>query len=822
MLPGLRDANAVLEAIRKTGVDLDKRNDPLGSGKSDDTKTMAFIQKSLKSTPIPTCYENPLTYMMLMQYVKQIEAARRTLKLPLPTRVDFATFPTTEVDAYTLPADEGRNSVIAVNSQLFMFDYQMTKVTLPTIDISKDEQSGYIKVDHSPALAAERIKSNPDTPTNFTMAVLEFLGLTDSSTQPLAKSYDPLVIELTQGMEMFAVAHEYGHVIKGHSSQRRGLRLGVYKGDGIASQEIAVLDRSWEQEFQADEVGAELLVEALLPKRPSNQSEELKAVYTLRGALFFFTCLSIIDEAKVLRESGKPVPPLTISDRDFLRRYAAGTAAQSEIEEFGALLKGSHPPAWLRSERVDAIITAALANRSIPPSSMAYASIAEGVEANANIIWDAVKPRFPLILAATAMMADGHPTPEAVDKLVALASPATAAPNGPCVIDYKSWPTSFRCNPALGKATSALIEGSAKDTAILQYYKQAVDADWILLSGVQADWAKAELARDKSTDREFALAILALSGNADFLVEISQIDASKWTTHERSALARCKKFLSGYGRETTFSRLVDTPAARYTAADFLSYPKGLEVEAATAASAPRVRSVDLDAFFATFGAADLKGSISPFVASMVYLNYSKGRVADTWADILRQAEKYDPALAYAKEGLATGGPAAGLENTIGNILSAKGDRAGALPHFAASIAAGRLDGWPELNTASNLAKLGDRANAEIWFRRALSRKATVRTQGEYAEYLNDFAWFIATNYPTDSSRMSEALSSSKQAVQITGGTNANFLDTLSECLRLTGDISNAIVIEQAAVEASQNDEQRAEFQAKVAKLKAGK
>ena len=190
LLARLRDTNAILESIQQTGKELEGRKDLPGATRETDSKeTEDFIRRSLRNLRLPTCYENRYIYWMLTNYASQVDEARRSLRLPLSSKPKIASLPTTEINAYTYPAAGNRDNVIAFNSQLFLFAYQMTKVTLPTIEL--EYSSGKVGIDRSRTAAFRAIASDNDLRLNFTMALLEFLLLVDPETQPLAPSVRP-------------------------------------------------------------------------------------------------------------------------------------------------------------------------------------------------------------------------------------------------------------------------------------------------------------------------------------------------------------------------------------------------------------------------------------------------------------------------------------------------------------------------------------------------------------------------------------------------------------------------------------------------------
>jgi hypothetical protein len=120
-LPALRDMQEVLRGMKQTGIELKNRQNPLGGRGWDPKNTDEYITKSLKQLKLPTCYENPLTFFLLTAYSKRIDQARKELQLPLPSLLKLATLPTTDINAYTYPAKGNIGSVVALNTELFLF-----------------------------------------------------------------------------------------------------------------------------------------------------------------------------------------------------------------------------------------------------------------------------------------------------------------------------------------------------------------------------------------------------------------------------------------------------------------------------------------------------------------------------------------------------------------------------------------------------------------------------------------------------------------------------------------------------------------------------
>ena len=804
LLPNLQNMGRLMKEIKETGAQLDKRDNPLNVPNSDNPDTLDLIKRWVDNLKLPTCYENPLVYILLKQYAENIDKARQEMNRPMLSVVHIATLPTTEVNAYTYPATDSRDSVIAFNAQLFMFAYQMSKVTFPTLEVRNDQASGRIAVNTSKKKALELLNSNPDIVTNYVMAILEFLLLVPPSTEPISQSYDPLLISLTEGMEMFAVGHEYGHVVLNHKSPTMNIRLGAdsLTTASVAPTTVPVLARSWKQELEADQEGIQLLIHFLKQKAKTSQVEDAKWVYTLKGALFFFECLDLIEQAKFIRDRGEVPVRYSLAERSYIRAFADGKNTPQQDALHSDLNLRDHPPAWLRLERVQDTIDKELTSHPASSSSEAVASIADGISDNAQLVWRMIMPRMPILMKALQLQTTHPDQPLNAGELLKLSSKiddtnhTERIPPG-CRVDVQAWADTFLCNPALQDAVVAFQSEEQPDSELLNRYQLAVRRDWRLSSGVQVRWAESTLIKGGPDNLQIPLAVLALAGDRQSLDVLSQIDPKSWSSDDRRVLVHAKQFLITHGRDTSAAALRIANPDSLVLTDLLCFPGGMEGGNEIAKNLPVETSNAAQGFLRTSGGAAVGRSLSPLVLSMLLERKSAGEVYSLLADVLLKGGYSEAALRYAETGLADGGPPASLENDIGNILSAKGNLQLANSHYLKSLEAGRQDGWPEINTAQNLADLGELDQAESWFRRGLKRQP--RSEVDLAEYLNDFAWFLATHRKEDNTKLKEGLALSQLSNLMVKRANPNFLDTLAECQAANGSLDEAIKTEREAL-----------------------
>ena len=154
----------------------------------------------------------------------------------------------------------------------------------------------------------------------------------------LNNRYQRIHYEFLNSMELFIAGHEYGHIISGHLNNNSFKRK-------IKNVDIDVVKTNWEEEFEADSIGLNLLINSL---DSSNFSP-----FCYLGAELFFTLLDIDERVFTffksgieLEDSGSESHPPVNERKKYIRQY------------FNDGLKGDDKLAYLRfSSYLDEIIT---------------------------------------------------------------------------------------------------------------------------------------------------------------------------------------------------------------------------------------------------------------------------------------------------------------------------------------------------------------------------------------------------------------------------------------------------------------------------------
>jgi hypothetical protein len=354
------------------------------------------LKKEIYKQSLPTCYENRVAYYLITMYMGMIKTASERLNKRGPVEPRYGSLPSTEINAFTI-VDSRDERIVAFNTQLFAFSQQMSHVVSPMVRAQLQTAHSLWSED----VARQIVNQFPGEHLEFITALLEFLEvmpgeqlITIPGTTPLNEA-DDLALSLSDGMDLFAVGHEYSHVILKHTPvSHRLVDLAAnqrVKASAVTAQ-VAVL--SWAQELAADELGVQLLAEAARELHPKTD----EWIYTLYGALYFFECMEILDEARYILDHGTDWTPHTDSEKAFMRALASGTAPADLQQHFSYLPLQDHPPAWLRMERVRGFVRDLVKSRAPSNSTNSYADLGEYMINYADFIWEMDRPKMASII----------------------------------------------------------------------------------------------------------------------------------------------------------------------------------------------------------------------------------------------------------------------------------------------------------------------------------------------------------------------------------------------------------------------------------------
>lgn len=369
------------DAVRRIFTETRKRLEERGGDSPIDPhgQEQPLIER-ISKLKLPTCYESRQIYWSIGERKGWIERARKELALPLDRSPKFGSLPTSEANAYTYPVLEGKDSVIGFNTELMKFDSGMAHLFVPTIWTANGSSPGV-------SFEGQEFRSR------YLLAVLGFLLLTPHPYLTSPPDYDLFTSTLVAGMELFAVGHEYGHLIRNHRSEKGRRRLGSSIDCDPQAPSFAVLVPSWQEEMDADQTGVQLLIRALQDWTESSHMKPETIQYSLRSVLFFFKCQELIEGAKYIAVGKKATLTPSAADQELVRSLAEGRVAKPRSSS-PPLTLGDHPPAWLRFERLEPVIERYLATQPSSQLSQWMTTASDRQLRNVDLAWEANLPQL--------------------------------------------------------------------------------------------------------------------------------------------------------------------------------------------------------------------------------------------------------------------------------------------------------------------------------------------------------------------------------------------------------------------------------------------
>jgi Zn-dependent protease with chaperone function len=251
---------------------------------------------------LPTRYENPLTYGIVLGLKQQIEEAAKELSMTIPIPPLVGTLPTGQVNAMAIPVPSSGEYLVVFESELFNFALLLSKAVIVALPLVTGED-GHLELSTNNADVEKHIAENPEAVDRFREVLFAYLFEGRPGAAPPYipdPPYSDLASYLRDSLELFVMGHEYGHIIAGHVSAKQltsttigGVRIDEYR-------------RSWEEELVADSIGAALLLPAM-----TKRVQDLSLCYW--GADFFFSCDEIIKRSLSIVITGEEKDEFQVS-----------------------------------------------------------------------------------------------------------------------------------------------------------------------------------------------------------------------------------------------------------------------------------------------------------------------------------------------------------------------------------------------------------------------------------------------------------------------------------------------------------------------------
>jgi hypothetical protein len=319
----------------------------------------SFMYQNIHNLKLPTCFEDPVMFASIKGHIELLEAARKELqksrkdlKLGIDSVPKYGSLPIQDVNAYRYYFPDTKETVLAFNNEFARFGFVLTGIAVGTVPSDKVNDLSYLSR-AKPEEVVTQIFVHPEWTDALESGLFEFLHLRAAPRPPDDQAHILLAAPLLGGINLFATAHEYAHVINGDKpvSLQSLNNMADLMPAKVPSDTSAVV-WSWPQELKADELGVELLLTSAKDITSKDPTFSDQWLYAARGASLYFVSMEMIEDARIMRRSGVPPPKLTDTQRDCIRLLAEGpnSCRDSVLKDVPL---GDHPPAWLRGERVN-------------------------------------------------------------------------------------------------------------------------------------------------------------------------------------------------------------------------------------------------------------------------------------------------------------------------------------------------------------------------------------------------------------------------------------------------------------------------------------
>jgi len=226
-------------------------------GKNDVTEEYLYIVDKYKDVVLPTKYQDPITYYMLLDIVKGIDEIKDAVlegfpssntKIPLFGTVNFHVF------SAEICTTKCTDKLIIISGGLFTYANLISKVVAQTFPIIGD---GEFSTDINKIL--QHVQNTPNIKLRYFDLMMACLF---TNKAPKARQYfinmnlNNLVEVIRHSFEVFIVAHEYAHSLLGHLDDKNiNNTVPIETFDDLDVKQIF---HNWEDEIQADLLGAAL------------------------------------------------------------------------------------------------------------------------------------------------------------------------------------------------------------------------------------------------------------------------------------------------------------------------------------------------------------------------------------------------------------------------------------------------------------------------------------------------------------------------------------------------------------------------------------
>jgi len=268
------------------------------------------IAAEVRTLPDATRYETWATSHLINGYVERLNATAERLRIDNWPSPVFGSLHTGQVNAMTILVPGSTDYIIAFETGMFQFIRCMSKCVVEAFSSPPTSDPTHI---------SQNIRSKPDLSLYFGENIVSYV-----STARLKASRErtfndngqvQALLTLDDSASLFVMGHEFGHAISGHLSKTKRQARAL-----PASLTVEELAYSWQQEYEADQIGTRIAIHTML-------QEENPLAASSWGIDLFFGAMDIVERTTGLLSTGREIPTVESSHPASSQRRAMAREA---------------------------------------------------------------------------------------------------------------------------------------------------------------------------------------------------------------------------------------------------------------------------------------------------------------------------------------------------------------------------------------------------------------------------------------------------------------------------------------------------------------
>lgn len=316
-------------------------------------ESINFAEAFPTNVTLPTRYESPMQYRLVVGLVEKIRAVAEQYGIDTSDFPHYSSIPTQMVNAQAVKLPCSKRNFLLFDSQLFLYCHLFAKAFALCIPIVGKDEGFQFSVDLAEVKA--RLSSTPECVERL----CDLLGALDETDVPghaepyiPEQAYSRLSALFRDGMELFVVAHEFGHVYANHLNS-------LLPRVSFAAQSQGTSNSSHLQEFEADAIG-------LLLTLTAQAKRGFDAGLSYIGIELFFHALEMQDKFSHLMKHG--------SDENYTQQSSA-----------------THPSHYLRRMALREGLSKILNEKGDVDAALGLANQYDGV---VDILWSEIRKQY--------------------------------------------------------------------------------------------------------------------------------------------------------------------------------------------------------------------------------------------------------------------------------------------------------------------------------------------------------------------------------------------------------------------------------------------